>query len=489
VINTHQISIPRIQPLARTKLARYPKTQKFKLPILLTILHIPLGLLLYRSSVLAMMHPLAVLSLGLYFAVRKDQKIERVAYVAAYIVGAEVLWRMARIDIFWEFGKYAAALIMIVALVRRQQWKLPAWPLIYLIFLVPACLLTIIGDGLSDAKDKLSFNMSGPFLLFVSCWFFSCLQINPVKLKRLLITITLPLISVAAISLFFTVTIENIEFGTESNFLTSGFFGPNQVSSMLGLGVFLCLTAYLLFRNNLKDTVFICFFAMLFAGQSVLTFSRGGMYNALGATIAVMLFQISDLRKGLKRVIPVLGLAAFFLLLAFPYLDDFTSGALQTRFEDTDTSGRLDIVEADLQIFANNPILGAGVGEARELREEYFGRAVGAHTEFTRIFAEHGLFGIFALLALTIGVISRLRKVQLNLSRALAMGAVVWSSLFMMGAGMRLAAPSFMWGLSFLTVLARSPSKKTQLSTWSINRPGSAGKFTSIKGDDLSKQA
>lgn len=235
--------------------------------------------------------------------------------------------------------------------------------------------------------------------------------------------------------------------------------------------------------------MFINLFVLLFAVQSVLTFSRGGIYNALGATIAVILFQIPNLRNSLKRLVPVVGLAAFFLLMVFPYLDDFTGGALQTRFEDTDTTGRLDIVEADLQIFTNNPILGAGVGEARELREEYFGRAVGAHTEFTRILAEHGLFGIFAILALTIGVISRLRKLQLNLSKALAMGAVVWSSLFMMNAGMRLAAPSFMWGLSFLTVLACSPSKKTQLSTWSINRPRSAGKFTPIKGDDLSKKA
>ena len=181
----------------RVRFANYPKIEKYRVPLLLILLHVPLGLLLYRSTSLALIHPLAVVISGLYFAVRRDEGLEKVAYIAAYIIGAEVLWRMAQAEIYWEFGKYAVALIMMVALVRRSRWNLPKWPLIFLVLLIPACLSTMLADGLADAKDKLSFNMSGPFLLFVSCWFFSHVQITPVQLKKLLIYITIPLVSVA----------------------------------------------------------------------------------------------------------------------------------------------------------------------------------------------------------------------------------------------------------------------------------------------------
>ena len=400
-----------------------------------------------------MIHPIAVLLVGMYFALRRDQKIERVAYVVAYIVGAEVLWRMARAEMLWEFGKYAVALIMVTALVRRRLWRMPVWPLMFLIFLLPASLMTAFSEPLGDAKDMLSFNMSGPFLLFVSCWFFSAAKMPWPKVKKMLLLIAIPIVSIAVISLFFTVMIENIKFGTESNYLTSGFFGPNQVSSMLGLGVFMSLTVFLLFRNNLVSTGLIIAASVLFAAQSMLTFSRGGIYNAVGALGMVMLFRIGDLRKSLGKLLPMIGFGLLFLLLVYPHLDDFTGGALQARFESTDTTGRAEIAEADMEIFLNNPVLGAGVGQAKELREEYFGRAIGAHTEFARIAAEHGLLGILAIIALLVGVAGRLVAERVNLVRALSAGTVAWSLLFMMNSGMRLAAPSFVLGLSFLTVL------------------------------------
>ena len=102
---------------------------KFKLPLLLTILHIPLGILLYSSSLLAFIHPAIVFFLGLYYAFRKNEKIEKVVYVVAYLMGCEVLWRMAKSPIFWEFGKYGSAAIMISALLVRGHKKIPTFPL------------------------------------------------------------------------------------------------------------------------------------------------------------------------------------------------------------------------------------------------------------------------------------------------------------------------------------------------------------------------
>ncbi len=436
------------------------KTVKYELPLLLIVLHIPLGLLLYWSSALAFIHPVAVFFLGLYWAIRKNEKLEKIAWIAAYIVGAEVLWRMAKSPIFWEFGKYAVITIMLVALVRRDCWKIPNLPFIYFILLVPACLLTISYSSIAEAKDQLSFNMSGPLLIFVSCWFFSYLRVNRDQAKRVLLFITIPLISIAVTTLFYTVTIEDIQFNNESNSFTSGGFGPNQVSSIMGLGVFACLSAYLLFKNSLKDKAYLILMILIFAAQSVLTFSRAGIYNAIGGVLIVFLFLMRNMNRHLKRFIPVFGIGVIFLLFLFPYLDDFTGGALQSRFEDTQTTGRLEIVQADFQIFLDNAFLGAGVGNARFLRKEYVGKSVGAHTEFSRVIAEHGLFGIVALFALFLGAVYVLKKQRFTIGRAFVGGAIVWSTLFMFSAGMRIAAPSFVWGLSFLTILSPQVRKK-----------------------------
>lgn len=456
----------RHQTRLQDKRLRYAKLMsgiadsKFKIPYLMVILHIPLGLLLYRSSALALLYPAAIFFIGLYYAVRKNVRLERVAYVAAYLVGAEVLWRMAQSLIYWEFGKYGTAAIMIVALFQRGYLKLPTLPLLYFVFLVPACLLTLMLNDLSEARSKLSFNMSGPLLLFISCWFFSHLKVNIFQLKRLFFLIALPIVSIAVTTLFHTVTIEDIQFTGESNFSTSGGFGPNQVSSILGLGVFVCLACYLLFKNSFRDTIWLGILCVLFATQSVMTFSRGGIYSAVGATLVVIILQMQNLNQGVKRLFPVVGIGLIFLLLIFPYLDDFTGGKLQERFDNTGTTNRTEIVESDLQLFLENPILGTGVGEAKAARAEFLDFKAASHTEFSRVISEHGLLGIFALITLALATIYNFKRQKSIMGKAFVVGVVVWSFLFMLNAGMRLAAPSFMWGLSFLTILLPQIQKR-----------------------------
>lgn len=441
----------------------WEKARKYKIPLALAVLHVPLGILLYQSSLIALIYPVSLFLFGVNCALKKKYSIEKIAPITSYLIGSEVLWRMSKSPIFWEFGKYSVAAVMLVALVRRKRWNVPFFPLLYLTFLVPAAIMTVVNDSFGDARDKISFNLSGPFLLFVCCWFFSHTRFNWDQIKKILVTMTFPLISVAVTTLFFTVTAEEIQFGTESNFATSGGFGPNQVSSMLGLGVFICLAIFLLIKNNFKDTLLIGALALLFAAQSVLTFSRGGMYNAIGATAFVGLIQLGNLKEGFKRLLSMLGIALLFVIFVFPFLNDFTGGALQNRFEDTDATGRADIIEADLHIFSENPLLGVGVGEAKKLRETYFGKPVGSHTEFARILSEHGMLGVLALVFLGIGILQRIVFQKTSLHRALTVGVVVWSCLFMMNAGMRMAAPSFMWGLSYL-IIVTPQLRKSKLS-------------------------
>lgn len=272
------------------------------------------------------------------------------------------------------------------------------------------------------------------------------------QLRRLLIAVILPLLSVAVTTLFYAVSNEDIQFTGESNFATSGGFGPNQVSSMLGLGVFLALAGLVLFKKRSRFGVYFAVSAVFLAAMSVLTFSRGGIYNAIGGILVLTLFHFRDLSSGVKRLAPLLILFAVFVLVIFPYLDAFTGGALEERFEDTGTTNRWEIIEADLEVFMEQPIFGVGVGQSSDSRKRFLGFGAVSHTELTRLLSEHGIFGLGALFSLAMVVAINLLRPNSKSGKAFIAGAAAWSFLFMMNAGMRLAAPSFMLGIACLTV-------------------------------------
>ena len=433
----------------------------------MTLAHAPLGIAMYNAGSLALLHPLVVVLLGLRAAYNRKVKLEQVAPYVAYLVGSEILWRMAQLPIFWESGKYASALIMLVALARRGKWKIPTLPLLYLLFLIPSCILTaFIETDFIDIRQMISFAMSGPLLLFIACWFCTNLTITLTQFKKILFMLIVPLSSVADTTLFYTVTTADIVFNTESNRATSGGFGPNQVSATLGLGAFLCITGYLVFKNKLVEALYLGFFSILFAAQSVMTFSRGGMYNALGAAAAVALFQLLDPAEGIKKILPLALIAVIFMSVVFPFLNDFTDGNLEARFTETELTNRGSIIEADLEIFWAHPLFGVGVGESFFEYEKILEHGAASHTEFSRLLSEHGLFGIFAMLCLLMSYADNLFRQNLSAGRSIVAGMVVWGSLFMLNAGMRLAAPSFILGLSCLTLTAeRGEKRKSNLKS------------------------
>jgi len=470
MIRAQELNTKAIGGFGRFQDVRVHASREFKLVLLLTLVHIPLGLLLYNAGSLAILHPAAAFFVGLKWAFKKQVALGQVALAAGYIVGSEVLWRMAQIPVFWEFGKYGSIAVMTVALVRRSGFQIPKLPLIYFIALIPGCILTFIEFDLGGARSILSSNLSGPLLLVVSCLFFSNTKLSLPMLSRLCFAVLIPLISVACVTLFYTVTIEDISFTGESNLSTSGGFGPNQVSSMLGLGAYISLICLVLFKNTTKIKVYFALAALLCTTQSVMTFSRGGMYNAAGAILLVALWEFRNPAEAWKRFAPVLISLIVFIAFIFPILNNFTGGSLQERFEDTGTSARSEIVESDLAIFLENPLFGVGVGGAYDRREEYLDRKAMTHTEFSRLLSEHGMFGMVAFLSLIAMAVYNVKRQRSNLGRAFVIGAAAWCVLFMINAGMRLAAPSFIWGLTFVTIISSVQSRRLGRSPVVVER-------------------
>jgi len=242
---------------------------------------------------------------------------------------------------------------------------------------------------------------------------------------------------------------------TVSNKSQSGNFGPNQVSAVLalaGVGAFLSVL-----EDKVSKGCKLLMFAImtLVLVQSALTFSRGGLYMFSAAALAAFLCLVSDSRKRIRAVAFGLVIFAATEYVVIPALDEFTNGAILTRFHDTRTTGRDELVITELELWAENPLFGVGPGQAMYHRDVSVVFAA-AHTEFTRVLAEHGLFGFGSLVMLVIMAFRTVRTPMRPAERALVLSAWTFAMLFLATDGMRILAPSSLIGLSAVTHLKRA---------------------------------
>ncbi|HVO69727.1 MAG TPA: O-antigen ligase family protein [Aggregatilineaceae bacterium] len=422
--------------------------------LLLVVIHVPLALVMKANPTISTIHALTVGVIGVWVALRRAS-MSQVAYVAAYITGAEVIWRMTEAGVFWEYGKYASSAIMILALLRHRALKIPLPALLYFLALLPGVIIPIQLLGMR-ARDALSFNLSGPLALMVSAWFFSYTTFSKTHLERLLWALIIPVVGIASITF---VSVQGpIAWSGSSNFEASGGFGANQVSVALGLGALAVwiLLLYMKVRHfTVPVTVGTALLGLWFMAQALLTFSRGGVVNAL--IPAALIMALIFVRKGQRaKIIPLTVGVLTFIFVLLPALDSFTGGSLSARYSETGAkaaTGRDRIIEADLSAFLENPVTGLGVGQGADYRTAFYGEVIDSHTEYTRLLAEHGLLGVEALIMLVVMVGVNLWRSRSNLiGQSMVIGMASWSTISLVHAGMRTVAPSFTFGLQFARV-------------------------------------
>ncbi|MFN0086394.1 MAG: O-antigen ligase family protein [Blastocatellia bacterium] len=413
--------------------------------ILFLIAHLILAILMSQARMVATAHALLTLGIGFWLAATTRQP-ERIAYVVAYITGSEVLWRMTQAQIFWEFGKYSIVLILLVSIIRSGHLRGFALPFIYFALLLPSTILPMENTSTEELRGHLSFNLSGPLALTLCVWYFSQSRYPKTIFYPVFLMLIAPIAGIGAVTLLGTFKASVLQFGNESNYATSGGFGPNQVSSILGLGVLATFLYLLTERKNrwLKPILFILMMGM--AAQSAMTFSRTGLYNAAVAAVAALFYLVRDGRARIKLIGMLIAgfLLANFVLL--PKLDEFTNGTLLKRFQSTSLTGRDTIIRADMQIWSDHPVFGVGPGRANPYRAAMY-RESAAHTEFSRMVAEHGVFGFLAFVLLLYMCFRNLKRAQTPQAKAIVVGLTCWSFGFMLVAAMRLVAPCAILGL------------------------------------------
>lgn len=416
--------------------------------VLFALAHIPLAYLMNLFPLISTAHALLVGLIGILVA-GNQRYSRRVVYVIAYIAGAEILWRMTDAVIFWEYGKYATVAIAGLALLNRRPFPKPGGAFWYFILLLPSMAITLTSLSLSEARDQISFYMSGALSLTVCAWYLGGLEFTTTQIKRMFVLFIAPVYGIFTLALTGTLNAPLETFLTgESSVLSSGGYGPNQVSSILGLGALLALLYLVILKAGPTLRIFMFATLVVFIAQSALTLSRGGIYLfGLGA-LAALFFVFRERRFRFAIIL----FSIVFLItayLTFPKLDQFTAGGLMSRFTDLSSTGRVELMQEELQAWTTAPLFGVGPGMATYLRS-LGGNPfeIASHNEFTRMLAEHGAFGLLAILLLIYMAVRNFRQATSPAQRGMVAALIVWTFACMAYMALRLVVPAVLFGLS-----------------------------------------
>jgi O-antigen ligase len=420
---------------------------------ILLVVHIALAFMIRPVPQLATAHAV-VAGVGACIYAMTTKNVRRIGAVAAYLVGCEVLWRMSKATVFWEYGKYASAAVFAIGLLRLQTKSNRALVLMYFGLLLPSILITITTMSAEEARQQISFNLSGPLAMTLAVLFFSNSRQTRSQQLAAFWAFICPAVGIGALALASTITRTDIEFVNASTAATSGGYAANQVSAVLGFGVLLLLLLATDRRYAWAMRVPLICLAVPLGAQTVMTFARGGIVLALAGMASAMFI----LMRGSKRArigvilvaIVVTGVGRFVIE---PRLEEMTRGELSVRYSERSSTGRDRLIDSELELFKQNVALGAGPGGAARYRREHDLFEGASHTEYTRMLAEHGILGLLSIICFIALCIRAVRSAQSTEARAVSVALVVWAALFLSVYGTRIAAPSFAFGLAF----ARAP--------------------------------
>ena len=435
------MTVSQIRPTSSNPVRRAAQSRSFRV-LMLLLLHIPLAIVMHSSPLAARLHAVVTLAVGAFWLLTKRDATYWV-YWASYVTGAEVLWRMTGGAVSHESAKYAVAIVFILGTLKQRSLpRADKWPLVYFALLLPSCLLMPQFD-----RELIAFNLAGPFSLAAASLYLSTVHLSTEQLGLVCIAALGPIMSTAYLATHSMLTAESLVFGGGSNRIAAGDSGPNQVSAILGLGALLAFLFVVIERGHRRLRIIVAGILLWMIAQAMLTFSRGGVWTALGAVLVAGFYLVRERR--LRRLTLVDGIVAGLLVwyLLLPALDAFTGEMLSARFGSADPTGRDLIVEADLIAFRENPLFGVGPGQSRAYHALLYMPSL-PHTEFSRLLAEHGSLGLLSLLIL-LGVTLRRASARVApLSKAYSVSLTAWALLDMTHVAMRLVAAPFAFGLA-----------------------------------------
>jgi O-antigen ligase len=423
------------------------------------LLHIVLAVVVNFTEDTAKYFLLVVIIYFLYRIFSNANKNNEVLFAAAYMAGYEVFSRMNGGAFSYEFAKYSVIGFLMIGMFfkgfNRNSWAY----IFYILLLIPGIIFSVISLNY-DTKigNAIGFNLSGPICLGISALYCYERKISARNLQKILQAVLLPVISMTVYLFLHTPSIKSIIRNTASNFEASGGFGPNQVATVLGLGVFILFTRLFLIKDKLINGIDLVLLGLV-GYRAMVTFSRGGVITAVLCSLIFLAIYFLSLRsKERTSLIPKLVIISMVLVVTWLLTSFLTLGLIDKRYANQDSlgrdkedfsTGRTELFNAELLAFYENPITGIGVGKIKEYRLERTGVESASHNEISRILSEHGIFGLIAILLLIITpLILRLK----NKTNIYLYSLLMFWFLTINHSSMRIAAPAFIYGLCLISI-------------------------------------
>lgn len=389
-------------------------------------------------------------------------------YLLMYFSGFEMMTRILKTSPFipYELGKYITFFILIIGLSIKKGFNTNG--IIIIMLLLPGIFIAIpvIGD-----YKLIIFNVFGMINLGLGISFFSSTKITFNQLKIALRILLLPLISAVVYTILVTPSFDELDFKLGSITDTTGGFGANQVSTAFGLGMILVFIFWYRWEGFTGFPKWVdLIMAGVFLFQGLLTFSRGGIIGGI-ITIIVLIF-LSIFIKNSKVNAAQKSSKFLYILLAIPFIaltaiwvNDITGGTLLQRYQgesmgtlkgskekslDHITTGRSTIFFEDIELFTQYPFFGVGVNQSRFYRKGSYD--VVAHVEFSRLLAEHGMFGLFICIFMTVELFRKLFNIRGSEARMILFLMYLIGFYTTFHAATRTFLSPLMMSLSYITI-------------------------------------
>lgn len=424
--------------------------------IKLTLLHVGIGSLIAFHLPLSKIYSLLIVIVGFYIVVKNKNKNNEILYVIAYIAGSEVFLRTTYGNHFYELGKYLMLFFTFLGFFYSGFLKIKNPYLIYLLVLLPSVFLSFMYIN-DDVRKTISIEILGPICLGVLALYTYKRQISAKQIRIILNLIALPILSSCVfLILRYSHNIYRVN-PYASNFYFSGDYTPNQMATVLGLGFFIYLLKIIIESDSEKIFYLNIILFCLISYRAFLTFSRGGILTAV-LTIIILFLSIYISRKGYYTLKRKIGLSFILFVSIFALTSCQTQNKLINRYTNLKLldskynfkkDGRYIQAKSDFENFIEKPILGVGVGKAKEIRMIKYKKEMSTHSEATRLLSEHGILG---LLALSILIFYPLQLYSKDLRNFYLLPFFVFWLLTINHSATRVIAPLFLYTLTLLQI-------------------------------------
>ncbi len=322
----------------------------------------------------------------IFFAFQNN--IASVLSILPYLIYSEMFMRAYVKSVPYLYLQYLIiGIFMIMFLKKGVKLRMHSRCFIFMILFL---FLEIFNSGRSTDPTYVRLLVTNSLALTMIATWASFNVILPPLANRILKNIKYASIYLCGI-IIARYLLGDVAFSTHSASEGTNGLAPVQISGYLG---FSCSVFFLSIMNSSGRKDLFLNLALLFVTSVVmlLSFSRGGIYFIGVIMLMYFMFNRGQAKSYLSFIVLIpLG------MLVYYYVADKTNGLIVERYEQEGSSGRDKLVDAGWTLFTSEPL--AGVGTANYNNEiktnNLYSQESGAHDEFIRAAAEHGIFGIF----------------------------------------------------------------------------------------------